>query len=157
MERFTISLDDLLAHDFDAWIARHGYLNRSEAVRDLIRERLGTDLLQEGHSKWCFGTITYVYDRSEPTVRERVLKWQHDHHDLMVTSQSTPLDHEDCLETVTVRGRTPALVASGAELVATRGVRHGNMHFVPMRVSPAHTHHGASHDHHSHRHLTPLS
>lgn len=41
MHRFTISLDDTLAQQFDALIAQKGYENRSEAVRDLIRSQLG--------------------------------------------------------------------------------------------------------------------
>lgn len=157
MERFTISIDDELAQEFDSWIAAKGYLNRSEAVRDLVREKLGADSLDAGRAKWCIATLTYVYDRSEPTVAARVTQWQHDHHDLVVTSHSAPLDHRDCLETVVARGKVSNLEACARQLIATRGVRHGNLHLVPLRSTHAHTHDGTASDHHSHHHLQPLS
>ena len=47
MERFTISLDEALAKEFDQLIAARGYSNRSEAVRDLIRGALEGDRQRE--------------------------------------------------------------------------------------------------------------
>lgn len=157
MERITISLDEQLAQDFDAWLAGRGYLNRSEAVRDLVREKLGAQLLGAGQAKWCIATLTYVYDRSEPSVAAKVVKWQHDHHDLVISSHSTPLDHQDCLETVVMRGDTSSLQICATQLIATRGVRHGNIHVLPLRSTRVHTHHGAAGHHHSHHHLEPIS
>ena len=97
MQRFTISLDDELAQQFDAFIAEKGYVNRSEAVRDLIRMRLGSDRLgelsQEAVASWCVANVSYVYDHHEQMVTTRVLDLQHDHHDLVVTSLHTHLVH----------------------------------------------------------------
>ena len=78
MQRFTISLDDELAQQFDELIAAKGYMNRSEAVRDLIRSRLDSASLHgptagDHHvgkrSKWCVANVSYVYDRPEPNIR----------------------------------------------------------------------------------------
>lgn len=157
MERLTISIDDDLAREFDAWIAAKGYLNRSEAVRDLVREKLGAELLDAGKAKWCIATLTYVYDRTEHAVAARVIQWQHAHHDLVVTSHSAPLDHRDCLETVIARGKASNLEACARQLIATKGIRHGNLHLVPLRTTVAHVHHGVASHHHSHHHLQPIS
>ena len=157
MERFTISIDDELARDFDAWIAQRGYENRSEAVRDLVREKLGAQQLDGGGAKWCVATLSYVYDRSESTVAARVARWQHDHHDLVVSSSGAPLDHHDFLETVIARGKAASLQACASQLMAMRGVRHGNIHLVPLRPTVAHAHSGVDADRHGHRHLQPLS
>ncbi len=157
MERITISMDTQLASDFDAWMAERGYSNRSEAMRDMVREQLGCAALGLGEAKWCVATLTYVYDRSEPAVAARVVHWQHEHHDLAVSSGGVPLDHRDFLVTVVARGKTSSLQACARELVATRGVRHGNIHLVPLRPTHSHTHAGDWADHHSHRHLRPLS
>ena len=140
MERFTISLEPGLARSFDALIAERGYQNRSEAVRDLLREKLGQALLSPGEAKWGVGTVTYVYDRSDQTLVQRVLHLQHDHHDLVVSSQHTPLDHENGLETVTLRGTVAAIQTFAARLIALRGVRNGHVHLVPLHKVGAHKH-----------------
>ncbi|MFT3721229.1 nickel-responsive transcriptional regulator NikR [Pseudorhodoferax sp.] len=166
MQRFTISLDDELARQFDALIAAQGYENRSEAVRDLIRAQLGDATLasaaQPGHAArgvqaapWCVGSVAYVYDHHDQTLAGRLLDLQHAHHDLVVTSLHTHLDHDHCLETVVLRGPTPAVQAFAQRLVALRGVRHGNIHIVPLALDE-HAHRHAAGDH-QHRHLRPLS
>ena len=142
MERFTISLDPGLARSFDALIAERGYENRSEAVRDLIREKLGQALLAPGEAKWGVGTVSFICDRSDQVLVQRVLHLQHDHHDLVLTSQHTPLDHENGLETVTLRGAIDAIRTFAAHLIALRGVRNGHVHFVPLHKASAHKHEG---------------
>ncbi|KTT25676.1 nickel-responsive transcriptional regulator NikR [Pseudacidovorax intermedius] len=150
MERFTISLDDELARQFDEFIAAKGYGNRSEAVRDLIRSRLGSATLAQpaakGQASWCVANVSYVYDHHEHTVTARVMDLQHDHHDLVITSLHTHLDHDHCLETVVLRGPAAAVQACAEQLVALRGVRHGNVHLVPLDAGDQHRH-GASPPH----------
>lgn len=161
MQRFTISLDDALAQQFDAFIADQGYDNRSEALRDLIRSRLGSASLgpaapakaagahdAHGRAPWCVASVSYVYDHHEQTVTARVLDLQHDHHDLVVTSLHTHLDHDHCLETVVLRGPMPAVQVCAQQLIALRGVRHGNIHLVPLDTTGhPHAHGGPAHAH----------
>ena len=135
MQRFTISLDEVLAVQFDALIAEKGYVNRSEAVRDLIRSQLGNAHLDASASSWCVATLNYVYDHHDKTVTERVLSLQHDHHDLVITSLHTHIDHDHCLETVVLRGATKPVTTFAEKLIALRGVRHGNIHIVPLHQS----------------------
>ncbi|MCJ0764481.1 nickel-responsive transcriptional regulator NikR [Variovorax terrae] len=160
MQRFTISLDDALAQQFDELIAAKGYENRSEAVRDLIRTQLGDATLAARTAKWAVACVSYVYDHHEHTVADRVMSLQHDHHDLVITSLHTHLDHDHCLENVVLRGPTAAVQALAEQLVALRGVRHGNIHLVPLGED-AHGHrHPRSHDPATttrHTHLKPLS
>ena len=156
MQRFTISLDDALAQRFDALIAAKGYCNRSEAVRDLIRTQIDESFVAASMSDWCVASISYVYDHDDTTVAERVLSLQHDHHDLVITSLHTLLGHQDCLETVVLRGPVKAVRLLSQTLIALRGVRHGNIHVVPLgedRHCGMHSH-GQSHPH---VHLKPLS
>jgi CopG family nickel-responsive transcriptional regulator len=163
MQRFTISLDDELAAQFDQLIADRGYVNRSEAVRDLIRSRLGDATLSEAPrqsaAEWCVANVSFVYDHHEHTVTARVLDMQHDHHDLVITSLHTHLDHDHCLETVVLRGPVAAVRAFAEQLIALRGVRHGNVHIVPLLGDKPHSH--ASHPSHAgapaHKHLRPIN
>ena len=162
MQRFTISLDDDLARHFDELIAAKGYENRSEAVRDLIRSRLGSDSIAGGTTagrrtrlaKWCVANVSYVYDHHEAAVATRVLDLQHDHHDLVVTSLHTHLDHDHCLETVVLKGPTRAVQDCAERMVAMRGVRHGQIHLVPL-ASTAQEHRHAHDAGTPHRHLKP--
>ena len=152
MQRFTISLDDALADKFDALIADKGYSNRSEAVRDLIRSQIDDASLAPSEALWCAATVNYVYDHHDKTVVERVLSLQHEHHDLVITSLHTHLDHHDCLETVVMRGPAKAVHVFSHMLIALRGVRHGSVHLVPLDVDhrkTAHSHgHSGQHVHH---------
>ncbi len=157
MQRFTISLDDDLAHRFDALIADKGYVNRSEAVRDLIRSQLGAATLGTVQGGWCVATVSYVYDHHEHTVTDRVLGLQHDHHDLFITSTHTHLDHAHCLEIAILRGPANVVQACAEQLVALRGVRHGNIHLVPLREEEASHSHGDAHAPAGHRHLKPIA
>ena len=156
MQRFTISLDDALAVKFDALITEKGYSNRSEAVRDLIRSRIDDASLEPSAASWCASTVNYVYDHHDKTVVERVLSLQHEHHDLVITSLHTHLDHHDCLETVVMRGPTKAVHVFSQKLIALRGVRHGSVQSVPLDVDRRKLDHSHSHSG-QHVHLKPLS
>lgn len=159
MQRFTISLDDGLARDFDHLLARQGHANRSEAVRDLVRDALADAALADANtSEWCAATLSFVYDHHDQTVVRRVLALQHAHHDLVVSAMHTHLNHHDCLETVVLRGPTPAVRACCDALSALRGVRHGRAQFVPMAPAAMATPSRAStppHHSHPHRRRTP--
>lgn len=156
MQRFTISLDDALAARFDELIAAKGYNNRSEAVRDLIRGRIDDNHLQTPQAAWCVATLNYVYDHHDKTVVERVLSLQHEHHDLVITSLHTHLDHHDCLETVVMRGPAKAVHGFSQMVIALRGVRHGSVHMVPLDEDHRKLVHSHGHSGH-HVHLRPLS
>jgi CopG family transcriptional regulator, nickel-responsive regulator len=153
MQRFTISLDDELAAQFDALISARGYGNRSEAVRDLIRERLGATTLAGGAARWCVAAVSYVYDHHDQPVAGRVMDLQHDHHDLVVASLHAHLDHDHCLESVVLRGPTDPVRQCAEQLVALRGVRHGQVHLVPLQEQSRPHRHGAA----AHRHHKPIA
>ncbi|PPE70091.1 nickel-responsive transcriptional regulator NikR [Caldimonas thermodepolymerans] len=158
MERFTISLDHELADEFDRLIARRGYANRSEAVRDLIRRELEADRLAQAQAPWCVATVSYVYNHHERSLAGRLAHLQHEHHDVAVATMHAHLDHEHCLETMMLKGPTAAVRACADALVAERGVRHGHVHLVPIEVE--HGPHPHGHDHHGgpgHQHARPTT
>ena len=153
MDRFTISLDDALAADFDRLIARQGYGNRSEAVRDLIRARLQQEPVRgKAASGLCVASLSYVYNHHERELAERLATLQHGRHDLIVSSMHVHLDHDNCLETVVLQGTMSAVQDFAARLTAEGGVRHGQLNLVRVAAEGKHEH-GAG----SHRHLKPSS
>ena len=86
MERFTISLDENLASEFDRLIRERGYQNRSEAVRDILRGQLNALHMQKYRSPYCVANLSYVYNHHERDLAERLTVIQHQHHDLVVAS-----------------------------------------------------------------------
>jgi len=131
MERFTISLDAALAQAFDDLIRARGYRNRSEAVRDLLRHRLGTHQLEREEAPFCVAALSYVYNHHERVLGERLTALQHRHHDLTVATMHVHLDHDHCIETLILRGPTAAVHEFADALQAERGVRHGQLNLVP--------------------------
>ena len=142
MERFTISLDEDLAREFDQLIAQRGYRNRSEAVRDLLRQQLESSRLQRGEARDCVANLSYVYNHHERELAERLASLQHQHHDLTVSSLHVHLDHEHCIESVMLRGATAAVRAFADALMAERGVRHGALNLVSVEAETARHSHG---------------
>ena len=141
LERFTVSLDAGLAAEFDRLIAERGYRNRSEAVRDLLREALERSRQAAGAEGHCVANLSYVYNHHERDLAERLTALQHGQHDLTVATMHAHLDHEHCLESVILRGATAAVRAFADAMTAERGVRHGQLNLVSVDVDSGHDHH----------------
>ena len=123
--RFGISLESDLSKQFDALIKRKGYSNRSEAVRDLIRQDLVGQQWQDGDE--IAGAITFIYDHHKRQLLNKITDIQHDFQKVIISSQHIHLDHDNCLEIVAVKGR-PAEVLKLADLLKMlKGVKHGTL------------------------------
>ncbi|MEJ0048463.1 MAG: nickel-responsive transcriptional regulator NikR [Rhodospirillales bacterium] len=143
MERFTISLDAALAGEFNELIAARGYQNRSEAVRDLLRQQLEAYRMQRGETRHCIANVSYVYNHHERDLAERLAHLQHEHHNLMISTMHAHLDHEHCIETLILRGPTDKVRRFAERLIAERGVRHGLLNLVAAdEDGPGHIHAG---------------
>jgi CopG family nickel-responsive transcriptional regulator len=132
MQRFTISLDDHLAGEFDAYLGGRGYANRSEAVRDLIRQALESRRVYVQAAPHCVASLSYVYDHHARQLAERLTEAQHHAHDLVVSSMHVHLDHDHCLETVILRGPTLEVRRLAERISAEAGVRHGQLNLIPV-------------------------
>ena len=106
MRRLTISVDDDLANAFDQLVAAKGYENRSEAFRDLLRGELDKKRLQAGDARHCVGVLSYVYNHHQRDLSRRLTTMQHEHHDVTVATLHAHLDHDNCIESVILRGPT---------------------------------------------------
>jgi CopG family nickel-responsive transcriptional regulator len=164
MERFTISLDDKLAHEFDHWIAGRGYANRSEAIRDLFRAELERTRQATHQSVHCVACLSYVYNHHERDLAERLTGLHHAQHELTIASMHAHLDHDHCLETVILKGETAAVQRFADAVCAERGVHHGKVNLISVDVhgpgdGPGdHGHHEVEHDaSRPHLHLKPAS
>ena len=126
LARFGISIDQHLLEKFDKLIDRKGYVNRSEAIRDLIRNTLVEDSWQTGDDE-TVGTVTLVYDHHTRDLSDKLTEHQHSHHDAIVSAMHVHLDAHHCLEVVVVRGTASKVKRLADELIGTKGVKHGKL------------------------------
>ncbi len=124
--RFTVSLEEALLKKFDEYCQQEQFATRSEAVRQLIHDRLMTRLWLEG-TEQVAGTLTLVYDHHKPQLGERLTKLQHDHNDLIVATTHVHLTHDICLEVIILRGSASRLQQVAAELKGMKGILKGEL------------------------------
>ena len=122
--RFGVSLEEHLLAQFDRLIARRGYTNRSEAIRDLIRESLVREQWELGSDE-VVGTLTLVYNHEVRDLTDKLTDLQHAHYKAIVSGLHVHLDPHHCLEVLVLRGRAKELKAIADRLIGTRGVKHG--------------------------------
>jgi len=123
--RFGVSLDHHLLADFDRLIAGRKYTNRSEALRDLIRDNLvGQEWIED---KQTVGTITFVYDHHVRDLTKKLTHVQHGFQGLILAGMHVHLDHDHCLEVLVVKGRGSEIRKVADALVSLKGVMHGKL------------------------------
>ena len=123
--RFSVSLEEKLLQKFDYLIKKEKYKNRSEALRDLIREVLVEKEWEK--DKEVAGTITLVYDHHRRELMSTLTDIQHHFFRLIISTQHVHLDHNNCLEVIIVRGKARLLNQLASELKSVRGVKYGNL------------------------------
>jgi len=123
--RFGVSLEKELLEKFDILIKEKKYPNRSEAIRDLIRENLVKREWVEG--KEVAGAITLVFDHHKRDLVNILTDVQHDFHTLIISSQHIHLDHDNCLEIIVVRGKPIEVRELADKLKSTKGVKYGSL------------------------------
>jgi len=130
LKRFGVSMDSLLLESFDKYLKRHGYSNRSEAVRDLVRDKLVReewDESAENDSKETVGTITIIYDHSKHQLSNNLTEHQHQHHHEVISMMHIHLDETNCLEVLAVKGNASRIKKIADNLISTKGVKHGKL------------------------------
>ena len=126
LTRVSISLEESLLAVFDKNIESKGYANRSEAIRDLIRDKLVRDQLADAKGE-VVGVVTLVFDHHARELAAKLIDKQHHHHDLVVSTLHVHLGERHCLEVTILRGQSKKVKHLGEDLLATRGVLHGEI------------------------------
>lgn len=129
--RFGISMDENLLHRFDNVISRKAYANRSEAVRDLIRNHLVEEEWREDKREMV-GTITIVYNHHTRGLSDALTDLQHHFHNLVVSTMHLHLDEDNCLEVLILKGMVDKIKTMADKLISTRGVKHGKLTMTTM-------------------------
>lgn len=122
-QRFGVSMEAPLLEQFDGLIAAKGYTNRSEAIRDLIRDYL-VEEAWKAEEGFAVGTVTLVYNHHIREMSDKLTDLQHLYHEQIVSVLHVHLDAHNCLEVLVVQGEKSAIQQIAGRLSSTRGVKH---------------------------------
>ncbi|MBD3180910.1 nickel-responsive transcriptional regulator NikR [Candidatus Poribacteria bacterium] len=123
--RFGVSINSNLLERFDKLIDAKGYDNRSEAIRDMIREHL---VEQEWKADVeTIGAVTIVYNHHVRELSESLIALQHDHHSAIISSMHVHIDHHNCLEIIVIKEKGSRVKEIADQLISTKGVKHGKL------------------------------
>lgn len=125
LSRTGVSLDENLLKEFDRLIAKRGYVNRSEAFRDLIREALLSEIVDS--NKPLVGTLTLVYNHHVPDLAQKLTETQHVAGAMVLAATHVHLDDNYCLEVIIMKGRSKEIQGIADRMLALRGVELGKL------------------------------
>ena len=123
--RTGVSIEQDLLDDFDKLIAKRGYGNRSEALRDLIRDALVAEEISG--NKAVIATLSMIYDHHRPDLTEKLTQQQHQHHRNVLASTHVHLDEENCFEVVIMKGPATEVKHLADHMLSLKGVKHGKL------------------------------
>jgi CopG family nickel-responsive transcriptional regulator len=126
LARFGISIPKELLKAFDEYIEKKHYANRSEAIRDLIRQKLVEEEWKESKEE-VMGVIMYLYDHHKRELTDRLMEIQHNYYERIITTQHIHIDHAKCLEVILVKGRANEIKELAEKIQAQKGVLHLNI------------------------------
>ena len=124
--RFGVSMEDDLLEKFDSLCTARGYRNRSEAIRDMVRNLLIENALQEESTEGV-GTLTLVYNHHQRELEEKLTNYQHDHLNEIISTVHVHLSRHLCLEVLILRGKVKEIRKVADGLIVTKGVQHGKL------------------------------
>jgi CopG family nickel-responsive transcriptional regulator len=126
LSRFGVSLEEELLAAFDHSIGGLGYQNRSEAIRDLIRDHLIQKKVSQGAVD-VIGIVSLVYDHRVHRLSDLLADMQHKADVTVNASLHIHLDAHNCLEVIVIRGRGDKVHEVAGKLIATKGVQNGKL------------------------------
>jgi len=129
VERVGVSLDKKLLFTFDQLIRKQGYPNRSEAVRDLIRNRLSEEQLAKPTAQAIAG-VFLVYDHHSTKLSGKLVGLQHHHLLQVITSTHVHLDHDNCLEVIILKGKVKEIERLANNITCLKGVKLSRMNIM---------------------------
>lgn len=126
LKRFGVAMEEGLLKKLDKITISKGYINRSEAIRDFVRDQLVEDAWAIP-GKEVVGVLTMVYDHHARLLAEKLADIQHDFHENIIATTHIHLDHHNCAEVVIMKGAGMVIKKLSDKLISTKGVKHGKL------------------------------
>lgn len=137
VHRISLSLPEQLIIELDQMVVDGGYLNRSQAVAQMVRNSL-LDHYQHSGTRVMAGTVTLVYDESRPQLRERLVTIQRRYIDSVISSLNVLLENNFSLEVLQVQGPVNTLNTIVKEIRACKGVESCKLALTSTIMPPIH-------------------
>jgi CopG family transcriptional regulator, nickel-responsive regulator len=136
--RFSVSMEEDLLRQFDYLIEQKGYTNRSEAVRDIVRDTLVEESVKSPDGL-VYGALVFLYDHHKRELEKSLSNLQHDYYENIISTSHVHVDHDHCMEVVLLKGKAVVLKAIAEKLLSFKGVNHGKL---TMTMALKGHHHG---------------
>jgi CopG family nickel-responsive transcriptional regulator len=133
LTRTALAIDLDLLERFDSWMVAHGYANRSEAMRALVRQAL-VEQEWEDPSARVVAALSVIYEHQRRDLAQQLTHRQHADHHVILCSQHVHLDRHNCLEVVVMQGAVARLRRLADEILAARGVKAGGLTLLSRRL-----------------------
>lgn len=124
--RFGISMENDLLHEFDHLITCKGYTNRSEAIRDIVREKL-IEESTKNPTGTVYGALVFIYNHHKRELEKSLSNLQHEFFGNIISTSHVHVDHDHCLEVVLLKGEASLLKSLAEKLLSFKGVQHGKL------------------------------
>ena len=136
--RFTVSLEKDLLDRFDRYCEEGRLATRSEAIRQLLREKL-TAVAWQADAADVAASLTLVYDHHKTRLTDTMLDVQHAHGEIVVATMHVHLDHDLCMEVIVLRGPAADLQSLAAALSGLKGIHQAQL-VIARAVASGHGH-----------------
>jgi CopG family nickel-responsive transcriptional regulator len=130
-KRFGVSLEEDMLIALDKLVIKNQYPNRSKAIRHLIKSTLVHESWDQ--NKIVAGAIVIVYDHHKRELNNKLMTFQHDSHELILSTQHVHIEHDLCLETIAIKGRSLDLIKLADKIIGTKGIKHGKLVMTDLR------------------------
>lgn len=137
--RFGVAFDEELLARLDAHVEKTGYANRSELIRDLVRNTLVEEDLQTDAELEVNAALTIVFDHHVRELEDRLTNLQHDFHNHIVSTLHVHVSAHDCMEILVLRGKNSEVKALANRIMGMKGVKHGQL-TMALASSALHSH-----------------
>lgn len=137
VNRISISLPDDLQADVDSMVASRGYVSRSQAINDMLRQHVADHKRQMG-DEVMVGTITLLYDNATRGLQKTLAELQYQHLDEVISSLHVHLMDNQTMEVILVQGPAQKVQAIADQIVTLRGVITGRLQLMAAVIPPVH-------------------
>ncbi len=125
VKRFGVSLEEEMLKELDKLVLTNQFPSRSQAIRFLIKSKMVKESWDQ--NKTVAGAIVIVYDHHKRELNSKLMTVQHDFHELILSTQHVHIEHDLCLETIAVKGKSKDLIELADKIIGTKGIRHGKL------------------------------
>lgn len=129
--RFGVSMEHDLIQKFDNYLEKRGFYNRSEAIRDLVRQLLAKEKV-EIKNDIVYGVISFIYNHHQRELEEKITDYQHENYKSIISTTHIHIDEKNCLEIVLIKDRAKKIKKIAEEIFSLKGVKNGQVSFLSL-------------------------